>query len=146
MCYFVCYKVIDFIISVQEPEGGYAKMLIKLLIGGTFIVWIALTIAITLWWRNKFVYIYGGDGAVWKSWYGTLIGAGLVSLIIVSVIAYPLTWMDQNCPYLPDVLAVGGIGYYLVKRKKNPEGDNAKQELQATGDTASKEDNNVNKE
>jgi len=119
-------------------------MIIKLLIGGTFIVWVALTIIITIWWRNKFVYIYGGNGAVWKSWYGTLIGACLVSLIIVSIIAYPLTWIEKNCPYLPDVLAIGGISYYLVRRKRNPEGDKDKNELEATDDAAQENNNSDN--
>lgn len=117
-------------------------MITKLLLGGTFILWVALTIGITIWWRSKFIYIYGGNGAVWKSWYGTLIGAGLLAGILVSIVGYPLALLDKHCPYLLDVFAVGGVIYYMKNKKKTPEGDADKNEMEPTGDSAVQENNN----
>lgn len=107
-------------------------MIIKLLVGGVAVLWLVLTIALTIWWRSKFTYVYFGEGSMMKSWTSTIIGAMLVSMILVSIIGAPIAWIDEHCPYLPDIIVVGLLIRYFMKKKDSSGKENETENEEAT--------------
>lgn len=98
-------------------------MLIKLFLGGVGILWFIVAIGLTIWWRNKFTYVYFGEGSMMKSWTGTFVVAFVISGFLVSIIGAPAAWIDEHCPYLPDIIVIGLVIRYFMKKKNSAEAD-----------------------
>lgn len=99
-------------------------MIVKLLTYGVGVLWIVATIALTIWWRKKFTYVYFGSGSVLNSWAGTIAGASVAAFFLVSIISWPIALLDKYCPYLLDIVVVGMIIRYFMKKKNTAANDN----------------------
>lgn len=98
-------------------------MILQLFAWGLGFLWIILTIAITVWWRSKWVYLYfGGANSVFNSWLSTLVGSGILSIIVIGILSIPAEWLIRhNLTFLPDVLAAYFAYRYFSKKGDNPE-------------------------
>lgn len=98
-------------------------MILQLFAWGLGFLWIILTIAITVWWRSKWVYLYfGGANSVFNSWLSTLVGSGILSLVVIGILSIPADWLIRhNLTFLPDVLAAYFAYRYFSKKGDSPE-------------------------
>lgn len=90
------------------------------------LLWLIATIAIAIWWRSHFTYVYfGGADSMFRSWLGTLVGSFFASSIFIAILYYPAEWMIKHgLRYLPDIIVlVGGLAYFI--KRKNASGNSS---------------------
>lgn len=99
-------------------------MIVGLLTFSIGILWFVLSVALTIWWRNHWRYIYfGGPGARIQDWVTDFFIASVAAGCVCGIFYYPLDWLKRhNLTYFPDIIVlIGGVLWFINNRKKESE-------------------------